>query len=103
MENASCMVSNYSEDDGRPMKLILNNVLTSYFWNGLACLHSVSEAGLECNSFSSVADDHFVFFLIMYRNAVVYDYTVATPFCLFNKENMVSYFGRNPLSTYIDK
>lgn len=38
----------------------------------------------------------------MYRNAVVYDYTVATPFVFFNKENMVSYFGRNPLSTYIN-
>lgn len=38
----------------------------------------------------------------MYRNAVVYDYTAATPFCLFNKENMVSYFGRNPSSTYIN-
>lgn len=62
------------------LKLVLNNVLMSYFGNGLACLHSVSEAVLECNRFSSVADDHFVFFLIMYRNAVVYDYTVATPF-----------------------
>lgn len=62
------------------LKLTLNNVLMSYFGNGLARLHSVSDAGLECNRFSSVADVHFVFFLIMYRNAVVYDYTIATPF-----------------------
>lgn len=81
------------------VKLTLNNVLMSYFGNGLACLHNVSEAGLKCNRFSSVADDHFVFFLIMCRNALVYDYTIAIPFCSFNKENMVSYFGLNPLST----
>lgn len=62
------------------VKLTLNNVLMSYFGNGLACLHSVSEIGLQCNRFSSVADDHFVFFLKTYRNVVVYDYTVATPF-----------------------
>lgn len=70
------MASNYSKDDGTYntlVKLTLNNVLMSYLGNGLACLHSVSVAGLKCNRFSSVADDNFVFFLIMYRNAVVYD------------------------------
>lgn len=65
MENASCMVSNYSVPTIPIVKLTLDNVLMSYFGNGLACLHSVSEAGLECNRFSSVADDHFVFVLIM--------------------------------------